>query len=72
MSHLQMQFLGAFHVSLDEQHLTTFESSKVRALLAFLATEAHRPHPRESLAARLTLCVETRIYLFTHLLKVAL
>ena len=53
MAHLEMTFLGGFHASLDEQHLTTFESSKVRALLAYLAAEAQRPHPRESLAALL-------------------
>ncbi len=53
MAHLEMQFLGGFHASLDGEHLTAFESSKVRALLAFLATEAQRPHPRESLAALL-------------------
>ena len=53
MAHLEMQFLGGFHTSLDGEHLTTYESSKVRALLAYLAAEAHRPQPRESLAALL-------------------
>ena len=48
-----MQFLGGFHASLDGEPLTTFESSKVRALLAYLAVESQRPHPRESLAALL-------------------
>jgi WD40 repeat protein/DNA-binding SARP family transcriptional activator len=53
MAHLEMQFLGGFHTSLDGEHLTTYESSKVRALLAYLAVEVQRPQPRESLAALL-------------------
>jgi predicted ATPase/DNA-binding SARP family transcriptional activator len=53
MAHLRMEFLGGFRVSLDGTPITTFESSKVRALLAYLAIEAQRPHPRESLAALL-------------------
>jgi len=53
MPHLGMEFLGGFHASLDGTRLTEFESSKVRALLAYLAVESQRPHPRESLAALL-------------------
>jgi predicted ATPase/DNA-binding SARP family transcriptional activator len=51
MPHLGMEFLGLFQASLDGTPLLTFESNKVRALLAYLATESQRPHPRESLAA---------------------
>ena len=53
MPHLGMQFLGGFQVSLDGTPLVAFESNKVRALLAYLATESQRPHRRESLAALL-------------------
>lgn len=50
---LLLQFLGPFRVTLGDAPLEAFESNKVRALLAFLATEADRPHARESLAALL-------------------
>ena len=53
MPHLGMELLGGFRVTLDGAPLTTFESNKVRALLAYLAVELQRPHPRESLAALL-------------------
>jgi predicted ATPase/DNA-binding SARP family transcriptional activator len=53
MPQLGMEFLGLFQVSLDGKPLLTFESNKVRALLAYLSTEAQRPHPRESLATLL-------------------
>ncbi|HSF80661.1 MAG TPA: winged helix-turn-helix domain-containing protein, partial [Anaerolineales bacterium] len=53
MAHLEMEFLGLFRASLGENPLTEFESSKVRALLAYLAVEAQRPHSRERLAALL-------------------
>lgn len=53
MPHLGMEFLGGFRVTLDGAPLNTFESNKVRALLAYLATESKRPHPRESLVALL-------------------
>src|SRR5512137_1463937 len=53
MPQLGMEFLGLFRVSLDGKPLLTFESNKVRALLAYLATESQRPHSRESLAALL-------------------
>jgi predicted ATPase/DNA-binding SARP family transcriptional activator len=43
--------LGAFHVSRDGVAVTRFHSDKVRALLAYLATEAGRPHTRAALAA---------------------
>jgi DNA-binding SARP family transcriptional activator/tetratricopeptide (TPR) repeat protein len=53
MSHLGMEFLGGFRVTQDGIPLTNFESNKVRALLAYLAIESQRPHPRSSLAALL-------------------
>lgn len=42
--------LGPFRAAQDEQALTGFESSKVRALLAYLAVEGERAHSREKLA----------------------
>jgi len=50
MAHLALSLLGSFQVSLDGQPVTGFKSNKVRALLAYLAVEADRPHRRESLA----------------------
>lgn len=52
-SHLVCRFLGSFQVSLDGKAVTGFESDKVRALLAYLAIEAGRPHRREALSALL-------------------
>jgi predicted ATPase len=45
--------LGTIEVTLDGQPVTAFEYDKVRALLAYLAVEADRPHRRESLAGLL-------------------
>jgi len=53
MPQLGMEFLGGFQVTLDGAPVTGFESNKVRALLAYLATEGQRRHRRESLAALL-------------------
>jgi predicted ATPase/DNA-binding SARP family transcriptional activator len=53
MSRLKLSFLGTFQASLDERALTSFESNKARALLAYLAVEAERPHSRQALAALL-------------------
>jgi len=53
MSHLSLSFLGHFQVTLDGELVTSFESNKVRALLAYLVIEAERPHPREVLAGLL-------------------
>lgn len=53
MARLVLSLLGPFQVFLDEQPITGFESVKVRALLAYLAAEANRPHRRETLAALL-------------------
>ncbi len=53
MPRLELDILGPFQVTLDGQPVTTFESNKVRALLAYLAVEASRPQPRERLAGLL-------------------
>jgi len=53
MAHLSLSLLGPFQVTLDGQPVTGFKSNKVRALLAYLAMEADRPHRREVLAGLL-------------------
>jgi WD40 repeat protein/DNA-binding SARP family transcriptional activator len=53
MLKLELKFLGLFSVTHDGAPVTTFESNKVRALLAYLAVESQRPHSRETLAALL-------------------
>ncbi|MCB0131293.1 MAG: winged helix-turn-helix domain-containing protein, partial [Caldilineaceae bacterium] len=50
MARLLVSLLGPFQVTLDGKPVTTFESAKARALLAFLATEAEHAHSRETLA----------------------
>ena len=53
MSRLTIRLLGPFEVVLDNQPVTGFESDKVRALLAYLATESEQAHRREALAGLL-------------------
>lgn len=53
MARLILSFLGPFQAALDGRPAAGFESNKVRALLAFLAVEASRPHARETVAALL-------------------
>ena len=53
MAHLSLSLLGPFRVTLDGEPVTRFESTKVRALLAYLAVEADRVHRREVLAGLL-------------------
>ena len=53
MAGLSIFLLGPFQAALDGQTVTGFESNKVRALLAYLAVEAERPHARETLAGLL-------------------
>jgi len=53
MPRLALALLGSFQATLDGTPLTSFESNKVRALLAYLAVEADRPHPRDVLAGLL-------------------
>lgn len=50
---LKIFLLGSFHITSDDKPLTDFESDKARALLAYLAVEADRPHRREALAGLL-------------------
>jgi DNA-binding SARP family transcriptional activator len=52
MMHLSLSLLGSFQATLDGQPIP-FKSNKVRALLAYLAVETDRPHPREALAGLL-------------------
>lgn len=53
MARLKLFFLGPFQATLDGRPVLGFESNKVRALLAYLAVEAARPHARETVAALL-------------------
>ncbi len=53
MAHLALFLLGPFQATLDGAAVTTFESDKVRALLAYLAVERDRPQRRETLAGLL-------------------
>jgi len=53
MARLSVSLLGPFRATLDGQLIASFESDKVRALLAYLAAEAGRGHPREKLAGLL-------------------
>jgi DNA-binding SARP family transcriptional activator len=53
MARLSLSLLGSFQATLDGEPITGFESDKVRALLAYLAVEADRPHRRETLVGLL-------------------
>ena len=53
MAQLQITLLGAFRVTRGGTSISGFESDKARALLAYLAVEADRPHRREALAGLL-------------------
>ncbi|MHB1319642.1 MAG: BTAD domain-containing putative transcriptional regulator, partial [Anaerolineae bacterium] len=53
MAHLSLGVLGPLQVLIDDVPVTALESDKVRALLVYLAVEAHRPHRRESLVGLL-------------------
>jgi WD40 repeat protein/DNA-binding SARP family transcriptional activator len=48
-----MRLFGPFEVALDGEPVTGFVTDKARALLAYLAVEADRPHRREVLAGLL-------------------
>jgi DNA-binding SARP family transcriptional activator/predicted ATPase len=50
---LSLRLLGPFTVKLDGHDVTGFRSDKVRALLSYLAVEAHRPWTRANLATLL-------------------
>jgi len=53
MARLTLSLLGPFQVLVDGDPVVGFSTAKVRALLAYLAAEADRPHTREALAALL-------------------
>lgn len=53
MQRLEVRLLGGFEVRLSGEHVTGFESQKVRALLAYLAMNAGKPISRELLASLL-------------------
>jgi predicted ATPase/DNA-binding SARP family transcriptional activator/class 3 adenylate cyclase len=53
MVRLVLRLLGSMEITLDGEPATGFQSSKVRALLAYLAVEADRSHRRETLAGLL-------------------
>jgi predicted ATPase/DNA-binding SARP family transcriptional activator len=53
MANLSIWLLGPFLAELDGERLSGFRSDKVRALLSYLAVEAHRPWGRSTLAGLL-------------------
>lgn len=53
MAHLSIWLLGPFKAELEGEFLNGFRSAKVRALLSYLAVEAHRPWGRSTLAGLL-------------------
>ncbi len=53
MARLSIRLLGPLQIKLAGEPADDFESDKVRALLAYLAVEADRPHRRDVLAALL-------------------
>jgi len=50
---LYVQFLGTYQLQRDGRPIASLEYDKVRALLAYLAMEADRPHRREALVGLL-------------------
>lgn len=53
MPQLRIFLLDSFQVTSGDERMLQFRSAKDRALLAYLAVEAGRPHSRDSLAALL-------------------
>jgi len=49
LAHLALSFLGPFQATLDGEAVVPI-ASRLQAILAYLATEAERAHPREALA----------------------
>lgn len=49
MANLQISLLGPWQVRLAGRLVTHFPTTKVQALLAYLAVEAHKPHTRDAL-----------------------
>ncbi|MBW7881330.1 MAG: PQQ-binding-like beta-propeller repeat protein [Caldilineaceae bacterium] len=50
---LSLRLLGSYEISVNGEPITTLDTQKGRALLAYLAVEADRVHPRDALAALL-------------------
>ncbi len=50
---VKLSLLGTFALTVDGEPFTQFRTNKVRALLAYLVTEADRPHRRDVLATLL-------------------
>ena len=53
MARLSLALLGPLQITLDGQPVSGFEYNKARALLAYLAVEADRPHHRDALVGLL-------------------
>jgi len=53
MARLSIHLLGSFEATLDGEPVSGFASDKVRALLAYLASESDRPHRRGALVGLL-------------------
>ena len=53
MAHLALALLGPFQATLDGQPAEGLNSDRLRALLAYLAVERGREHPREQVASLL-------------------
>ncbi len=60
MPSLRLRLLDAFEVAIDDQPITKLYSDRTRALLAYLAIEADRPHRRGELAMLLWPDVEAK------------
>jgi WD40 repeat protein/DNA-binding SARP family transcriptional activator len=53
LTHLSLALFGQFRATLDDHSSASFESDKVRGLLAYLAVESDRAHSRSALAGLL-------------------
>ncbi len=53
MAHLTLSLLGSFEATLDGRPVEGLSSAHLRALLAYLAVEKEREHPREQVASLL-------------------
>jgi formylglycine-generating enzyme required for sulfatase activity/DNA-binding SARP family transcriptional activator/energy-coupling factor transporter ATP-binding protein EcfA2 len=51
MARLSLSLLGSFQIRLNSRPINGFDSAKSRALLAYLAEEPGRTHPRSTLAS---------------------
>ena len=53
MAHLSLALLGPMQITLGGQPVSGIAYHKARALLAYLAIESDRPHPRDALVGLL-------------------